>query len=739
MKKILNIISCSAVAMTAAALLPSCSMEEPFGAGGEGSLTLLTEINGDVIKTRADIPEDEMENLRKNCIIYIENSKGVIRKFKGVDEIPPSIKLQTGHYVAEGWSGDSVSASFDRKFYRGWQDFDIKEGNNSLTLKCNIANVVVSVDPSSLEIDLNDPVITFSHSRDQLVFDKENIPTAKGYFMMPNADKDLNYKIEGTKLDGTSYSREGVIAGVQRAHEYVLTLSQNENPATEGGALFTVEIADIPLVEQTVDILPPPVVRGIGFNLNEQVANLENSFEDVQLYVRGYEQLSSVLLSFSDNFEGLGTNLNILNSSVRSQLAAKGIVCELKSSTDASGDTEVNIDDVFIKVSADFLNGLKKSPEEYSIKIEGIDSRHREGSGLLRIANDPKAVEILYPVSSAPIDLRDMFAVGARRAVVPGILNDPESVTKYGILYRLQGTSAWNEAYPEVGTQAVAGTKYTVKLTGLEPGKTYEYCSFSEGAERYESSAVLSFTTEGVFSIPNASMEEWSTYGSDYVLPGSTYDKLTSYWGSGNEGAAMAKAVLTDKSTDMVHSGTYSARLASASALGMKLAAGNIFIGEFDRITNVMYGIINVGREYNGSHPDKVRVYLNYRPGSVDFTDKSAPLAKGDTDHGQVYIGLVTEPLSLNTNDASTLFNIDNIKSRYANKVVAYGEVTLKENYGADKELKMLEVPFEYFDLAKTVRPKYLVIVACASKYGDYYAGSSKSVMYVDDFELIYE
>ncbi|MDE5712626.1 MAG: PCMD domain-containing protein, partial [Muribaculaceae bacterium] len=31
------------------------------------------------------------------------------------------------------------------------------------------------------------------------------------------------------------------------------------------------------------------------------------------------------------------------------------------------------------------------------------------------------------------------------------------------------------------------------------------------------------------------------------------------------------------------------------------------------------------------------------------------------------------------------------------------------------------------------------VIVCSASKFGDYFCGSSSSVMYVDDFELVYE
>ena len=132
MKNIMKFLSRSAVALTVAAMLPSCSMDDPFGPQGEGNLTITTEINGDVVKTRA-IGADELAQLREKCVVYIENNKGVIRKYKGVDNIPEQIKLQTGSYVAEAWSGDSVSASFSAKFYRGYQPFEISDGQNTLT------------------------------------------------------------------------------------------------------------------------------------------------------------------------------------------------------------------------------------------------------------------------------------------------------------------------------------------------------------------------------------------------------------------------------------------------------------------------------------------------------------------------------------------------------------------------------------------------------------------------------
>ena len=66
-------------------------------------------------------------------------------------------------------------------------------------------------------------------------------------------------------------------------------------------------------------------------------------------------------------------------------------------------------------------------------------------------------------------------------------------------------------------------------------------------------------------------------------------------------------------------------------------------------------------------------------------------------------------------------------------RVIAYGAVTQKTT---QTEWTEFTVNFEYHDLTKT--PKYLLIVGSAGKYGDYFHGSSTSVLYLDDFELIY-
>ena len=753
--KLFKLLTGSAVVMMAAASFQSCSMDEPFSDKGEASLTLTTDIRSNVVKTRS-VEGDELAALREKCVVYIENSKGVIRKYKGIDNIPAEIRLRVGSYVAEAWSGDSVSASFDSKFYRGYQAFEMNEGANSLTLHCNIANVIASVDASALDLGLKDLKVTFSHSRGSLDFDETNIPTAKGYFMMPNADKDLSYKVTATKADGTPFSKEGKIENVQRAHEYAMSISAEDKPITEGGALIKITIKDIPVIEEEVEIFTAPVVRGDQFNLDEQVVSVDRNFKDTRVYMRGYFGMSSVLMNFSGNFSGMTSGENILNESVSSALAAKGINVEVTRSKDAAPSLdagEVEVDEVFVTFTKEFLDGLAASDEEYAITFEETDGRHQVGSGKLRIANSDAAVEHLAPVGTAdaPDKASQPMAILAHTATLGGAIYNADEAVNFGIEYREAGTSDWTKVYPAnsqsvrrraraAGVVTRAGaTPYSVTISGLKAGTEYEYRAFCDG---FESQVVNTFTTESLYTITDYSFEAWSTYSANTLLgtktvvfPGSG-DNGPYYWDSGNEGGATANKTLTNKSEDMKHSGQYSARLASSSALGM-LAAGNIFIGDYVR-TDGTNGVLSLGRAYNGSHPTALTFYMNYRPGTVNIiksgNEQYLDFAKGDPDHGQVYVALTDEPIEIRTNPENRkLFSVDDPH------VVAYGQLTWKENVGADGQMVKIEIPIEYKENAKTTQPKYLVVVASASKFGDYFSGSDATVMYLDDFELVYE
>lgn len=761
MKRIYKISVASAVVLGSSLVFSSCSMESPFVNEGEGQLSIEAEMRGDVVVNTRAIDDDEMSRLRENCTIWLirkdnsgsdDSGSKIVKRFKGLDNIPESFSLKVGNYIADAWAGDSVTASFDKKFYRAVQPFEIKSGENKLTVECKLANVVVSIKPESFDVGLKNMKVTVSNSRGQLEFNSENVSSEKGYFMMPNAkDTDISYKIEGLDSRDVPFKKEGKIENVQCAHEYVMSITENEAEITQGGALIKISIEDIPIIDTKIDVFPAPVPRGVDFDIEEQVVSTDRNFSDIKVYFCGFKGLQEINANFSDNFGFSNSEGNIISPIYLNELNAYGIdVQQKESSQDAYVDGgKVKVDEVYVTFSKSFLDNLPVSDSEFKVDFIAKDGSNHVGIGSLRIANSLDAVDevpLVVPGNSPDPDNEPM-SITATTATLTGYIYDIENAKNYGIEYRASGDSDWIKAYPSSGSGMPAniGTRadnkpFTVTIKGLQAGTTYEYRVFSDG---FTGNDILKFTTEQKFVIPNASFEDWTTYSASTLLgtktvqlPGSTGDKLTSFWGSGNEGAATANKTLTTKSEDMRHSGQYSARLGSDAALGI-IAAGNIFVGHYVK-TDGTNGVLSLGREYNGSHPSKVRVYANYRPGGEvtikDGNESLVEITKGGTDHGQIYIALTDEPVEIRTNpDDRKLFDAND------SHVLAYGEQTWTSNFGADGTLEVVEIPFTYNSKAYTTKPKYLVIVASASKFGDYFCGSKSSVMYLDDFELIYE
>lgn len=768
MKNILKYIGFAAVGCLAAVSV-SCTMETPFGEveKGMGALHLSTDIKGKTV-TRAEIDVDEMKSLRERAIVYIERKNvnsdrhDVIRKYNGLETIPGDIALQRGHtYLAEGWTGDSVSASFDAKFYRGkTEEFQV-EDQTTVVLKLNIANVLVSFAPETFELGLTDLTMTVGHSRGELTFSDsaEGGSTVHntGYFMMPSTDNSLSYTVSGKTPDGEIISREGVIENVQRAHQYQVRLKGNANPEW-GSALIKIEIEDIPVIEEEVEIFGRPVIQGVEFDMADQVVGTPGTFNEKIVYVCGYDALNSVMITGEKaplSIRSLA-NHELTNNTQEEATAFEAIGIHIDHVRKPDASTGVMLDQYTLYFSKSFLDALQENDEEYVIDINAIDRNGKRTDATLRIANTEAAIEVMAPAEPAPDKANQPMAITGTQATLTGYLYDAEA-SDYGIMYREAGTAEWNKVSAKDSgssvrkklrsmTRAQIATRaekvpFTVTISGLKPGTTYEYKAY---ADDYEKGAVMSFSTESKFEIPNASFEEWNSYSAktmlgtkNVVIPWSVGDKEASFWGSGNEGAATANMTLTDKSAEMKHSGSYAARLESNSAMGM-IAAGNVFVGSYVK-TDGTNGVLSLGRTYNGSHPAKLKVWANYRPASgVSVKSGNEGYVpenfSGGKDHGQIYVALTTEPVEIRTNPKNLkVFDAVNDPC-----VLAYGQMTWTDNFGPDGGLEAVEIPIEYNGRAKTQSPKYLVIVVSASKYGDYFSGAAGSVFYLDDFELIY-
>mgnify|MGYP003206247879 CR=1 FL=1 len=314
------------------------------------------------------------------------------------------------------------------------------------------------------------------------------------------------------------------------------------------------------------------------------------------------------------------------------------------------------------------------------------------------------------------------------------------------IQYRQKDTEDWTTA-----ETTVADNSYSATAMNLTPAKTYEY-RLTGGLETPAFNINGGeFTTEEAIVLYNGGFDDWYKAGNgawyaitekDAQINGSDSDgNLYSFWDSGNVGASTIGTNPTQGDASMVYTqgeGKKSAKLASrfvgVPGLAGKFAAGNLYIGHYVETLGMDGAKINFGQQFE-VRPTALKGYLHYTPGAIDYKGDNQPantVEIGNTDINSIFIALTTEIYPIdNTNPKSGLFDKND------ERVIAYGELPASECGTTNGQWKEFNIPLEYKSL--TVKPKYIIIVCSASKYGDYFTGSTKSVMYLDDFELIYD
>lgn len=268
----------------------------------------------------------------------------------------------------------------------------------------------------------------------------------------------------------------------------------------------------------------------------------------------------------------------------------------------------------------------------------------------------------------------------------------------------------------------VNGTSYTASLDGLSPGTDYQYRVSVNG----NAGEAQSFSTSPATVLTDGSFDNWYKEGklwNPWTANG------TSFWDTGNRGAT----TISDSNsipTDETCNGRGQAALLESKYLVMKFAAGNIFTGSYLKTVGTN-GVLSFGRPFT-SFPSKLRVNYKYTSVNIDKVGEDAySYLKGRPDSCHIYIALTdwNEPLEIRTRPSERqLFD------KSDSHVIAYAELIKGDNVSTYQQV---DLPLEYRYSNRT--PKYIVVVASASKYGDYFTGGTGSKLWIDNFELIYE
>lgn len=736
MKKIKNIFAPAALFAASLMALCSCSDEIPYDTGdGEGRLIIKTSISNDVKGSvsrgsRAGVTDDE---LAAKTLIWISNSKGVVRKYNGIGEVPAQgVWLLADNYVAEAWAGDSVPASFEDKHFKAREEFSIGGGETrQLNLECKIANVVVVVDYDESVRDLvSECVFEAGHKAGKLTYEGLEASGKPGYFMMPSFDKNISYTFTAkNQLTDGAVTKHGAIENAKPGHKYTVHISQGDPNVSEfGGALFDIEVDETEIeVAEVIEIQMEPVITGLTHNIDQPIVSTGGAFDECRLWVQSTSHIEYVEVECPAFTAYLGegqTKFGVLSMSdeVRQKLEGYGFSYSLI--THKNDPENPQFEEMKLRFNENFLSIFAEG--EHTMTITVHDANNLTGTAQVTFTSAKMQLEQLPAASPA---------VWADRVTLTATILNPD-VTNAAIEWRRLGSQQWNRATTTAAAPAAraeAGTTITATVTGLTAGTTYEYRAVCDGYE----SKPYTFTTEAAAQLPNAGFEEWHTSGKVDLVYASGG---TMFWDSGNHGSSTMNKNVTTRAEDKKHSGSYSAKLESQfvgiGTIG-KFAAGNLFVGKY-LATNGTNGVLGWGRPFT-SRPKALRGYVHYTPAKIEYADNDAPAeyVKGEMDRGIIYIAIVDNtktsykaeswPCIVNT-ETKELFDKNDAN------VIAYGEKVF-EGATAGSDMVPFEITLDY--RTEDVKACNIILTISASKGGDYFTGGP-SVMYVDDLELVY-
>ena len=540
-----------------------------------------------------------------------------------------------------------------------------------------------------------------------------------------------------TTLGGKTYESSSELSDLSPATLYNLTYSYKETEIGPiGGAALNIKVEEVPLGDTyTITLKQRPVivckdVDGQSYDLEQPMYLELNTQVDYSIQVSTSSALTSLIFRNERFTEwgGSDNELDILTLNEQDTEAWKNVgisVSEKKQSLNGDVYTICFAKDLMAKMTA------KEGSVETS--IEAVDA---EGKSRVAVWNVVASDATVKTSETKP------YEVWTSKATLHGeILRDMFFTPKFR--YRVKTESSeWIMVDADLSEKS-----FSKEIKGLTPGTTYEYQAM-DGEQ--VSSVTCEFTTETEFQPENAGFE-YTSGSSPIVIYGGGQQM---WWDTGNHGSASMGKNVTTPDTSVKHSGNQSILLSSqfvglAGILG-KFAAGNLFAGKYLK-TDGTDGVLGWGRPCI-SRPKALKVWVRYEPGTVD--NGGSYIANGATDQGIIYVavgdwtgqegqnddgGVETWPFVVKTKNSESLFSTD--KGTYSGDgTIAYGERVFTEAYKDGTNLKELTIDLDYDNYGGVQRkPTSIIIVASASRYGDYFQGSEASKMWLDDMELIYE
>lgn len=296
-----------------------------------------------------------------------------------------------------------------------------------------------------------------------------------------------------------------------------------------------------------------------------------------------------------------------------------------------------------------------------------------------------------------------------------------------GFEYRRASADDWTVVPEEWITHD--GGSFTGRLIHLQPETDYVARAVSDD----EHSVEIEFTTGSIVQLPNSNFQNWWLDGKVWN-PWS--ENGTPFWGTGNRGATTLGNSNTTPMADPMSETSYEGAELLTKFVGVgvfgKLAAGNLFAGDFVKVDGTN-GILAFGREFT-QRPTKLRARIKYSNVAITHASANNPnfsYMKGEPDTCIVWcaLGDWDEPFEIRTKPSER-----KLFSSTDPGVIAYGQ--FQSGNPIDD---YIDVTIDLDYVATNRVPKYILVTASASKYGDYFTGGNGSLLKIKSYELLYD
>lgn len=226
----------------------------------------------------------------------------------------------------------------------------------------------------------------------------------------------------------------------------------------------------------------------------------------------------------------------------------------------------------------------------------------------------------------------------------------------------------------------------------------------------------------------NMNLDEWSKQGSSWNPFPKDATEEQRVWDSANRGMKVLGINTTMPEYEHVAvpgPGKAAAKIVSRNVTWC-FAAGSLYTGHFYRVVKFSGIEMDNGTPFTG-RPKSLSGYYHYLPGVINYAKEPYLSKKGEMDNGQIEVALYdwAEVLHLVTNDGPYNPEADP-------HLIGRGVMKLTE---ATDGYVHFEIPIDY---RRDATPTYVGISILSSALGEYYTGSSKTVLYVDELQFTY-